>query len=500
MLQYLKQESNKTLTENGAATLKTTQSDCLDLFATIGALRRESEQEIITRFMRAFAENKDIAVKSLFFARDIRGGLGERKVFRVILKWLACNSPETVRKNLSYIAEYGRYDDLLSLFGTYVEKDMLSYIKGQLEKDMTALENGGEVSLLAKWLPSVNASNKNTILMAKKIARFMDMDDATYRKILVRLRAHIKIIENNLRERDYTFDYEKQPSKAMFKYRQAFIRNDGARYNSFLNRVSTGEVKLNAETLAPYELVEPYLNWNYWRDDNNAFLKAITEEEKKALNATWESLPSFDTEENALAIIDTSGSMYMDSKPLPASVALSLGLYFAEHNSGHFKNHFIEFSSEPELIEIKGDSFVDKLRYITSFCKVADTNLEAVFDLVLNAAVKNKVSQADLPSKLIIISDMEFNSCVWGAEETNFNNAKKKFEAAGYKLPEVVFWNVASRNRQQPVSKNEQGVLLVSGCTPRIFSMVADGSLSESTPYEFMLEILGSERYEKIVA
>ena len=500
MLQYLKQESNKTLTENGAATLKTTQSDCLDLFATIGALRRESEQEIVTRFMRAFAENKDIAVKSLFFARDIRGGLGERKVFRVILKWLACNSPETVRKNLSYIAEYGRYDDLLSLFDTSVEKDMLSYIKGQLEKDMTALENGGEVSLLAKWLPSVNASNKNTIHMAKKIARYMDMDDATYRKLLVRLRAHIKIIENNLRERDYTFDYEKQPSKAMFKYRQAFIRNDGARYNAFLNNVSTGEAKLNAETLAPYELVEPYINWNYWSNDNNAFLKSITEEEKKALNATWESLPSFDTEENALAIIDTSGSMYMDSRPLPASVALSLGLYFAEHNSGHFKNHFIEFSSEPELIEIKGDSFVDKLRYITSFCKVADTNLEAVFDLILNAAVKNKVSQADLPSKLIIISDMEFNSCVRGAEETNFNNAKEKFEAAGYKLPEVVFWNVASRNRQQPVSKNEQGVLLVSGCTPRIFSMVADGSLSESTPYEFMLEVLGSERYEKIVA
>ena len=500
MLQYLKQESNKTLTENGAVTLKTTHSDCLDLFATIGALRRESEQEIITRFMRAFAENKDIAVKSLFFARDIRGGLGERKVFRVILKWLASNSPETVRKNLSYIAEYGRYDDLLSLFDTSVEKDMLSYIKGQLEKDMTALENGGEVSLLAKWLPSVNASNKNTILMAKKIARYMDMDDATYRKLLVRLRAHIKIIENNLRERDYTFDYEKQPSKAMFKYRQAFIRNDGARYNAFLNNVSTGEAKLNAETLAPYELVEPYINWNYWSNANNAFLKSITEEEKKALNATWESLPSFDTEENALAIIDTSGSMYMDSRPLPASVALSLGLYFAEHNSGYFKNHFIEFSSEPELIEIKGDSFVDKLRYITSFCKVADTNLEAVFDLILNAAVKNKVSQADLPSKLIIISDMEFNSCVRGAEETNFNNAKEKFEAAGYKLPEVVFWNVASRNRQQPVSKNEQGVLLVSGCTPRIFSMVADGSLSESTPYEFMLEVLGSERYEKIVA
>ena len=500
MLQYLKQESNKTLTENGAATLKTTQSDCLDLFATIGALRRANEQEIITRFIRAFAENKDIAVKSLFFARDIRGGLGERKVFRVILNWLACNSPETVRKNLTFIAEYGRYDDLLSLFVTPVEKDALHFIKSQLEADISALENGEEVSLLAKWLPSVNASNKNTVLMAKKIARYMDMDDATYRKTLVRLRAHIKIIENNLRERDYTFDYEKQPSKAMFKYRQAFIRNDGERYNSFLNKVATGEAKLNADTLAPYELVEPYLNWNYWCNDNNAFLKSITEEDKKTLNSTWESLPSFETKENALAIIDTSGSMYMDSRPLPASVALSLGLYFAEHNTGHFKNHFIEFSSEPELIEIKGDTFVDKLRYITTFCKVADTNLEAVFDLVLKAAVKNNVPQAGLPSKLIIISDMEFNACVRGAGETNFNNAKEKFEAAGYKLPEIIFWNVASRNRQQPVTKNEQGVALVSGCTPRLFSQVLNGSLTALTPYEFMLEILGNERYDKIVA
>jgi hypothetical protein len=226
----------------------------------------------------------------------------------------------------------------------------------------------------------------------------------------------------------------------------------------------------------------------------------MTEEDKKALNATWESLPDFGTEENALAIIDTSGSMYCDAKPLPAAVALSLGLYFAEHNTGAFKNHFIEFSSRPELIEIKGDNFAERLQYITSFNEVADTNLEAVFNLILNAAINNSVPQSELPSKLIIISDMEFNSCVRNAEITNFKNAKAKFEKAGYKLPEIVFWNVASRNRQQPVSKNEQGVYLVSGCTPRLFTMIADGSLSDSTPYEFMLEVLMSERYEKIAA
>ena len=497
MLQYLKQESNKTFTENGAATLKTTQSDCLDLFATIGAIRRESDEEIIARFMRAFAEDKDIAMKLLFFARDIRGGLGERKVFRVCLKWLSYNAPETVRKNLSYISEYGRFDDLLVLFDTPVEKDMLDFIREQLCKDVEAMDNGGEVSLLGKWLPSVNASNANTIKAAKKIARFLQMDDKGYRKMLTKLRAYIRIIENNLREKDYTFDYEKQPSKAMFKYRGAFARNDAERYNNFLNRVSSGEAKLNASTLAPYEIVEPCLN-EYW--SRLPFMKDLTEEEKKSLNATWEALPDFGSEANALAIIDTSGSMYCDAKPLPAAVALSLGIYFAEHNTGAFKNHFIEFSREPELIEIKGETFADKLQYICSFNKVADTNIEAVFDLVLSAAVNNNLPQAELPAKLIIISDMEFNACVKNAGTTNFNNAKAKFEAAGYKLPEVVFWNVASRNRQQPVTKNEQGVALVSGCTPRLFSQVVDGSLAAMTPYEFMLDVLGGERYEKIAA
>lgn len=497
MLQYLKQESNKTFTENGAATLKTTQSDCLDLFATIGAIRRESDEEIIARFMRAFAEDKDIAMKLLFFARDIRGGLGERKVFRVCLKWLSYNAPETVRKNLSYISEYGRFDDLLVLFETPVEKDMLELIQDQLRKDIYSMNNNEEVSLLGKWLPSVNASNTNTIKAAKKIARFLVMDDKVYRKMLARLRAYIRIIENNLREKDYTFDYEKQPSKAMFKYRGAFARNDAERYNTFLNRVSSGEAKLNASTLAPYEIVEPCLN-EYW--SRLPFMKDLTEEEKKNLNATWEALPDFGSEANALAIIDTSGSMYCDAKPLPAAVALSLGIYFAEHNTGAFKNHFIEFSREPELIEIKGETFADKLQYICSFNKVADTNIEAVFDLVLSAAVNNNVPQSELPEKLIIISDMEFNACVKNAGTTNFNNAKAKFEAAGYKLPEVVFWNVASRNRQQPVTKNEQGVALVSGCTPRLFSQVVDGSLAAMTPYEFMLDILGGERYEKIAA
>ena len=489
MLQYLKEEANKVYTENGAVTNESTGDFCLDLFATIGAIRRESDSEIESRFVRAYTENKDIATKILFFARDVRGGLGERRVFRVILKWLAINEEDTVKKNLQYIAEYGRYDDLLVLMGTPCEKEMLAVIKAQFDVDMKAMEDKKEVSLLAKWLPSVNTSNKETVLMAKKVAKAFNMNDATYRKALSSLRAYIKIIENNLREKDYSFDYEKQPSKAMFKYRKAFIRNDGERYNEFIGKVEKGEVKLNASTLAPYELVEPFMQ--------GYSMRKLSKEEQASINATWNSLPDYGSDENAIAVIDTSGSMYCSGKPVAASVALSLGIYFAERNNGYFKNHFIEFSARPQLIEIKGETFADKLRYLASFNEVANTNIEAVFDLILKAAVKNKLPQSELPTKLYLISDMEFDEAVDNAELSNFENAKKKFEEKGYKLPDIVFWNVASRNKQQPVTKNEEGVVLVSGCTPRLFSMVASG---EMNPLVFMMEVIESERYAKIVA
>ena len=493
MLDYIKQEANMTQTENGAATYVSTGSECLDLFVTIGALRRESNEEIIARFVRAYTESPDTAMKLLFFARDIRGGLGERRVFRVVMNWLAANEPKSVRKNLCFVAEYGRYDDLLSLMGTPCEKDMLAVIRDQFARDMAALKEEGNVSLLGKWLPSVNASSEKTVSLAKRMAKALGLTDAAYRKALVALREHIRIIENNLREKDYTFDYEKQPSRALFKYKKAFLRNDKERYTSFLKAVAAGEAQLHADHVAPYELVEPYLGYF----GNGSHMRAVTPEEKQALNTTWASLPDFGSDENALAVIDTSGSMYWGGKPLPAAVALSLGLYFAEHNKGLFRNHFMEFSATPQLIEVKGETFADRLRYVASFSEIANTNLEAVFDLILNAAVKNHVPQEELPAKLIIISDMEFDACVNNASSVNFKNAQEKYEANGYHLPQIVFWNVASRNRQQPVTQNEQGMALISGVTPRIFSLVAGGTLS---PYTFMMEVLNSERYAGIAA
>lgn len=481
MLNSLKKEMNKAYTENGAVTNASTMSACLDLFSTIGAIRHANDEEIIRSFSRAYIENPDIAMKILFYARDIRGGLGERRVFRVILHWLADKKPESVRKNVDLISEYGRYDDLMSLFNTKCETEAMDLISKQLQAD---LSSNSQVSLLAKWLPSINTSNCMAVYNAKRIARHLKMTDAQYRGTLSMLRKKIQIIENHLREKDYSFDYSKQPSKAMFKYREAFIRNDEERYLAFLNAVKCGEKQLHTSTLAPYEIVRAGLN-----DD-------LSTEAKASLNASWNALPDFCDGRNALAIVDTSGSMYW-CNAIPAAVAFSLGLYFAQRNTGFFHNYFMEFSSVPQLIEVKGNSFIEQLEYITSFNEVADTNLEAVFDLILNVAIKNHIPQEEFPETLYLISDMEFNSCVCNASLSIFENAKQRFEENGYQLPKVVFWNVASRNSNHPVTMNEEGVALVSGCSPRLFTMVTSGQL---TPYTAMMDILESERYASISA
>ena len=490
MLKELKQEANLTYTENGAVTNRSTGRDCLDLFATVGALRHATEEDIATRFLRAYTEDADLAMKILFFARDVRGGLGERRVFRTILDWLAWNEPASLLRNLPYIAEYGRWDDLLVLLDTPCRAETVALLKKQFDADLAALKTEGEVSLLAKWLPSVNASNKATVLMAKQLARAFGLSERDYRKALVRLRARIRIIENNLREGDYTFDYANQPSKAMYKYKCAFIRHDGERYIDYLQRVQDGRAKLHTGALLPYELVDPYLR--QWGK-----LQELSAAERQSLNTTWASLTDFASEENALAVVDTSGSMYSGSDPVPASVALSLGLYFAERAKGPYRNHFIEFSAEPQLIEIKGDTFVERLRYIASFNEVANTNIEAVFELILRTAVKHRLPQSELPDKLYLISDMEFDSCVGNADISNFEQARRRFAEAGYKLPQIVFWNVDSRRCQQPVTVNDRGVALVSGCSPRIFSMVMEGEID---PLAYMLSVVGGERYAMIAA
>ena len=491
-LEELRKEENLTYTENGALTNRSTNSYCLDLFATIGALRNAEDNEIISRFIKAYTEDNNMAMKILFFARDIRGGLGERRVFRSIWKWLSLHEAESVRKNITNVPEYGRFDDLLSLLGGPCEKDMFSFIKEQLDKDLAALKIGESVSLLAKWLPSVNTSNKDTVKSAKKLAKALGFSDAEYRKVLVSLRAEIKLMENYLREKDYSFSYEKQPSKALYKYRLAFLRNDRERYYAFLEKAETNPSVMNTGTLTPYDIAASIIHKNIVEAE-------ITEEERRSMDVTWKALPDYTGAENALAVVDGSGSMYCGwgSGYMPAAVAQSLGIYFAEHNKGCFHKYFITFSENLRLVEVKGKDIVDKLRYCMSFNEYANTDLLKVFDLILKTALKNHAKQEEIPEKLYIISDMEFDCCVENAEMSNFEYAKKEFARHGYRLPQIVFWNVNSINQQQPVTKNEQGVALVSGASPQIFSMLSEGILD---PYSFMLETLSSERYERICA
>ena len=490
MLDALKEESNRTYTrtENDAATYASSGSDALDFFAAAGALREAGEAEIIVRFTRAFAAHPAYALRTLFYARDVRGGLGERRLFRVLLRHLAFAAPASLEKNLKFVPGYGRWDDLLVLLDTPLEAAAVRLIRAQLEKDLRAAGEEKPVSLLAKWLPSVNTSSRAVRRQARRLAVLFGMREADYRRMLVHLRRRIALIENALRTRNYTFDYAKQPSKAMFKYRAAFWRNDVERYKAFLSRVEHGEERLHTGTLYPYEIIRPL---------SAAVAPQIPKEEARALDVTWSALPDYTNGENALVVLDGSSSMYWGGNPLPSSVALSLAIYFAERNTGVFHGHFITFSENPRLIEIKGTTIVERVHYCKSFDEAANTNLEAVFRLLLCAAVKNRVPQEELPSVLYIITDMEFDACTVDADVTNFERAQELFAEAGYALPRIVFWNVQSRRRQQPVKMNEQGVTLVSGCSPSIFSMTVDGRI---TPYEYMEQVLCGERYAVIEA
>ena len=363
--------------------------------------------------------------------------------------------------------------------------DVIELVRRQLKEDLDHAKRGEPVSLLAKWLPSVNTSDAEKVRMGKLFARELGMSHSDYRKTLSRLRAHLRILENSLRERDYTFRYESQPSGAMFRYRRAFLHNDEERYLEYMEDVAKGRAVLHTSSLAPCELVDQALSFHG------------TQEERKILDTAWNALEDFTDERNALCVVDTSASMYWYGRPRPFAVAMSLGMYYAQRSHGAFRNHFITFSTHPRLIEIKGRDFVDRVKYCQSFSEAADTNIQAVFELILNTAVANRIPQKEMPGTIYIISDMEFNRCTHDASMSNFEYAKMLYAGHGYRLPKIVFWNVQSRGTHQPADMNEQGVALISGYTPRLFSMVLSG---RTDPYRNMMDTLRKERYACICA
>jgi len=486
----IRNKTNYTYTENGAIAKKTTNSDVLDLFARGGALRNQSQNEIKSIFDRAYCEDRLLALKTAFYIRDIRGGQGERRTFRIILKHISERTPEVLLKNINLIPEYGRWDDLYSLFDTKLEEEVTTLMFQQLIKDM----NSDFPSLLAKWLKSENASFKGTKRLAQKTRKAFGWTPRKYRKTLSTLREKLRIVERKMSAGNWEeINYGQVPSKAAMIYKNAFMRHDPKGYETYIRGLEKGEEKINASTLYPYELVrEAYKDLEYNLPD-------LKPHERKIINEQWKALPDYigEKSENSIAVVDTSGSM----SGLPIQVALSVGLYLAEHNNGPYKDKFITFSNKPELIEVKGTTFCDKVANMNGAHWEMNTDIEAVFDLILNVALNNHLHQNELPKKLYIISDMEFDDATgrWDKDDLNktlFNEIKIKFNKANYIMPDLVFWNVDSRNQQFPMSINDRGFQLVSGCNPSIFEYTMKGEFLSA--YDFMLQVINSERYEKI--
>ena len=504
---------NKSYTENGDPAFRTSGSACLDFFSLCGGMRN-NPGDAEKLFVRAYGEEPALAVKILFYLRDIRGGLGERDLFRHLLCHLAEFYPETVHKILYAVPKYGRWDDLLCLLATRAKDDAVSVIKAQLEKDRVLLNaanadkagegsqeagTAGGVSLLGKWLPSINASSKETVRAAKTLMGALGMNAAEYRRLCTALRKEIQIIEDYLRRKDYSFDYSRQPGQAMFRYKKAFIRNDKERYSGFLKKVieqaslaadgaehpDEEQVKLNVKTLYPYQIVKPYLV-SYCHLIN----EGLSEEEECALEASWKSLKRDTVKGRTIVVRDGSGSMYNNSKAFPISVATSLALFFSEQLAGAYRNSFITFSGHPELIQIPdtADTLKRKLDFISHYNEIANTDIGKVYQLILDVAKSGNVPKEEMIERVLIISDMEFDCCADGC--SSFESYRRKFAEAGYDLPEIVFWNVAARDVHLPVTMNEKGVKLVSGASANIFSDVVSGDLKVVTPYEFMLKIL----------
>lgn len=491
MLNYLKESTNYTTTENGALTHKTSNSHVLDLYSSIGALRGRSERDIINLFEKSFIENPLLTMKVLFYARGIRNnGIGERNTFRVIVKSLANTQTDIMRKNIELIPVFGRWDDVYALFGTKLEQDAIALFKAQLQLDVES----DSPSLCAKWLKSENTSSKESRELARKTAKGIGVTPRQYRKLLSELRKRIGILETKITTGEYgAIDYSKIPSKAGLVYRSAFYKNDEERYQAFLEGITKGEVKVNSKTLLPYEIVSKLMS-------NGYFTNYVSDQDKMLYNAMWKNLPDYigDGKEDCLAVIDTSGSM----RGLPVQIAVSLGIYLAEKNKGAFANHYITFSDQPRLVELIGDDLSTKMSHMEQIHPY-NTDINATFDLILNLAISKNLSQNELPTRIVIISDMEFDSADGGmtrdrkpVKKATFDIIKKKFEDAGYTMPNLVFWKVDSRQDNCPMTMNDKGVQLVSGSSPYVFDTLLANKYVGA--YELMLKELDKDVYSAI--
>lgn len=497
----LKNTDNFTYTENGALTHKSTMSDLYDLFAMGGAYRSRSNEDVIVLFNNALKENEVYALKCLFYLRDARGGQGERRFFRVAMKWLASTYPEIARRNLRHIPEFGRWDDLYLFVDTPLEAEAFAFMRQQLNLDVQCKTP----SLLAKWLKSENASSNETRRLAIKTRKHFGITAKQYRKTLSVLRTRINVLERLMSEGRWDeIEFDKIPSKAGFKYRNAFARHDIERMRedkaiqSYADFAKDTTTKVNAKVLYPYEVVAE-ANKMF---DNLRWGQKITLDDTNRLmiNKYWDNLADYfdGAAFNGLAVVDTSGSMTWSAPngAKPIDVAIALGLYCAEKAKGPFAGHYVSFSSRPQLIRTEGVDFCDKVRriYNTNLCM--NTDIEATFDMLLKTAIDTRCAQSELPQNLIVISDMEFDA---GSYQRNMDKTtlmegiRRKWRNAGYEMPNLIFWNVNARNNNIPM-KAEGGITFVSGFSPVLFEQIMKGK----TGYDLMMDKLNDKRYEVI--
>lgn len=480
-------DDRKQLTENGAVGYSTTGKELLDFYFAVGSMRNWNESRIEDAFARAYFENPILAIKLAFFVRD-REAIGERRVGRVIFNWLANHQADKMVKVLDLIPVYGRYDDLCALFGTSVTDDVVKVIAKQLTEDADNCVAGRPISLLAKWLPSENASSKATRNNARFITTKLGISPKQYRQTLSKLRKYLNVVETKISANNWSeVNYEAVPSKANLLYKDAFLKHDEERRREYLNSLQSGEVKINASVAFPYDIVNKY-----------KYVRGVD----TTLEEMWKVLPDYvNGAENVLMVRDGSGSMQWanlgNTKVTPLDVATSLSIYFAEKCSGAFHDKFITFSSSPQIVDMKNcETLRDKLELCKRHSDCSNTNIEATFDLILNAAIKNNMTQEEMPGTVLIVSDMEFDGATYGrCNATLFETISDKFAEHGYRLPKLVFWNVCSRTNTIPVKANESGVLLVSGFSPAVCKMVLSNELD---PYKALLEQLNSPKYNVI--
>lgn len=481
------------VTENGAIGFATSGHALVDFNFKLPSYRTEkNSRKIFHEFMKAYNEYPELTLRYLYMLRDIRGGIGERNTFRVVLTEFL-NDFDNNKGPLDISAEhlldiiplFGRCDDLIYIYKNCIDNNIkdiiIKIINVNLIDDRRNLQTEGKpVSLLGKWLPSVQCADRKTAL---ELARRLHLKESEYRKLLSRLRKRIDIVERHMSANNWSdIKYENVPSKASMIYANAFNEHDSERYNDYLADVANGKAKMNAKVLFPHEIVHKYNNYD---------------EENSSLELLWKNLNQIEIgNKKIITVCDVSGSMYGN----PMDMSYGLGIYFSEHLTGEYKDKAILFSQDPVYIDFSTDkSLFDKLTRIADYIDCSNTDIEETFRLILNTAVINHLKPEELPDAVLVISDMEFDDLSYtpDVQTTLFDGIKQMYEQNGYKLPKLIFWNVSSRTNTVPIQENENGVILISGFSTNIVKMVISNKLD---PWEVLKEMILDKRYDIVLA